>query len=46
MMRCIGVAHRGKPGQLKEADMIVPDLVDTACLLKLIQDFDAFKFNP
>lgn len=45
-MRCIGVAHRGKPGQLKEADMIVPDLVDTACLLKLIQDFDAFKFNP
>ncbi len=35
-MRCIGVAHRGNPKQLKEADLIVPDLMDTAHLLKLI----------
>ena len=34
-MRCIGVAHRGNPEQLNEADLIVPNLVDTAYLLKL-----------
>ncbi len=44
MMRCIGVAHRGNPKQLKEADLIVPNLVDTAYLLKLIQIIGSVKF--
>ena len=35
-MRCIGVAHRGNPEQLKQADRIVPNLVNTADLLNLI----------
>ena len=35
-MRCIGVAHRNNLEQLKEADLIVPNLIDTEAVLKLI----------
>ncbi|MGI6648305.1 MAG: HAD family hydrolase [Bacillota bacterium] len=35
-MRCIGVAHRNNLEQLKEADLVVPNLIETEAVLKLI----------